>query len=77
MSPRRGSIARGVRILGRLREIRVSDPGQVPEGLGTILDAHIHTVRGAADSSLQPDDLLEEARRIGLTGINISEHDRV
>ena len=55
----------------------MSDSGQVPEGLGTILDAHVHTVRGAADSSLQPDDLLEEARRIGLTGINISEHDRV
>ena len=49
------------------------EPSQV---LGTILDAHIHTVRGATDSELQPDDLLDEARRIGLTGINISEHDR-
>lgn len=45
--------------------------------LGTILDAHIHTVRGAADSSLKPEQLLEEARRIGLSGINVSEHDRV
>ena len=44
---------------------------------GTILDAHIHTVRGAADSALQPDDLLEEANRIGLTGVNLTEHDRV
>lgn len=50
------------------------DPAALP---GTILDAHLHTVRGAADSALQPDDLLTEARRIGLTGINISEHDRV
>ena len=38
---------------------------------------HVHTVRGAADSSLTPDQLITEARRIGLTGVNISEHDRV
>jgi len=44
---------------------------------GTIVDMHVHTVRGAADSSLTPDQLMEEARRIGLTGVNISEHDRV
>ena len=44
---------------------------------GTIVDMHVHTVRGAADSSLTPDELIEEARRIGLTGVNISEHDRV
>ncbi len=45
--------------------------------MGTIVDMHVHTVRGAADSSLTPDQLIEEARRIGLTGVNISEHDRV
>ena len=44
---------------------------------GTIVDMHVHTVRGAADSSLTPDQLIEEARKIGLTGVNISEHDRV
>lgn len=44
---------------------------------GTIVDMHVHTVRGAADSSLTPDQLVEEARRMGLTGVNISEHDRV
>ena len=44
---------------------------------GTILDSHVHTVRGAADSELQPADLLAEARRRGLSGINVSEHDRV
>jgi sugar phosphate isomerase/epimerase len=44
---------------------------------GTIVDMHVHTVRGAADSSLTPDQLIEGARRIGLTGVNISEHDRV
>lgn len=44
---------------------------------GTIVDMHVHTVRGAADSSLTPDQLIEEAQRIGLSGVNISEHDRV
>ena len=44
---------------------------------GTIVDMHVHTVRGAADSSLTPEQLIAEARRIGLTGVNISEHDRV
>jgi len=38
---------------------------------------HVHTVRGAADSSLTPDQLIEVAQRIGLTGVNITEHDRV
>lgn len=45
--------------------------------LGTILDAHVHTVRGAADSELQPADLITQARERGLTGLNITEHDRV
>ena len=53
------------------------DPGPVLDAPGTVLDAHIHTVRGAADSSLKPEELLEEAQRIGLTGLNITEHDRV
>src|SRR3970282_200372 len=44
---------------------------------GSIVDMHVHTVRGAADSSLTPDQLIEEAKRIGLSGVNISEHDRV
>ncbi len=44
---------------------------------GTIVDGHMHTILGASDSSLKPEELLAEAERIGLTGINISEHDRV
>ncbi len=42
-----------------------------------IVDMHVHTVKGASDSSLTPDELTEEARRIGLHGVNISEHDRL
>ncbi len=44
--------------------------------MGTIVDMHVHTIRGASDSSLTPDQLIGEARRIGLTGVNITEHDR-
>jgi hypothetical protein len=44
---------------------------------GTIVDMHVHTVRGASDSSLTPEELIGVARRVGLTGINICEHDRV
>jgi predicted metal-dependent phosphoesterase TrpH len=44
---------------------------------GFIVDMHVHTVKGASDSSLTPEQLIEEARRIGLDGVNISEHDRL
>lgn len=44
---------------------------------GTILDMHIHTTAGASDSGLSPEDLAEEAVARGLTGLNITEHDRL
>jgi len=44
---------------------------------GFIVDMHVHTVKGASDSSLTPQQLVEEAHRIGLNGVNISEHDRL
>ena len=45
--------------------------------MGVIIDMHLHTTRGASDSGLSPDDLAIEARRRGLTGVHISEHDRL
>jgi predicted metal-dependent phosphoesterase TrpH len=45
--------------------------------MGVIIDMHLHTTRGASDSGLNPDDLADEARRRGLTGVHISEHDRL
>lgn len=45
--------------------------------LGTIMDMHLHTTKGASDSMLDPEELMEEARRVGLTGVNITEHDRM
>jgi len=44
---------------------------------GTIVDMHIHTTNGASDSQLKPDEMAEIAQSIGLTGVNVSEHDRV
>ncbi len=44
---------------------------------GTIIDMHLHTTKGASDSMLNPDDLIFEAQRVGLTGVNITEHDRM
>ena len=44
---------------------------------GTIVDMHCHTTNGASDSALTPAELIEVAHRIGLTGVNVSEHDRV
>jgi len=43
----------------------------------SIIDMHMHTVLGAYDSSLQPEMLADEAKRVGLSGVNITEHDRV
>lgn len=45
--------------------------------MGTIIDMHLHTTRGATDSGLSPDDLASEARSRGLTGVHITEHDRL
>lgn len=44
---------------------------------GTILDMHVHTTAGASDSGLSPEDLATEAKLRGLTGLNITEHDRL
>jgi hypothetical protein len=45
--------------------------------MGTIIDMHLHTTRGASDSGLSPDDLASEANSRGLTAVHISEHDRL
>jgi hypothetical protein len=44
---------------------------------GSIIDMHVHTTRGAADSSLRPVELAREAHKVGLDGVVVTEHDRV
>ena len=39
-----------------------------------VFDLHIHTVRGSSDSGLSPEQLIEEAQRIGLDGVCLTEH---
>ena len=39
-----------------------------------VFDLHVHTVRGSSDSSLTPEQLIEEAQRIGLDGVCLTEH---
>jgi len=41
-----------------------------------ILDLHIHTSWHSADSNLSPIDLIREAKRLGLNGVVVTEHDR-
>ena len=39
-----------------------------------IIDLHVHTVVGSIDSSLLPQELLDEAYRVGLQGVCLTEH---
>ncbi len=40
-----------------------------------VVDMHVHTSVGSADSNLAPPRLLEAAREVGLDGLLIAEHD--
>jgi len=44
---------------------------------GTVIDMHMHTTLGAYDSALKPADLASSALAVGLTGVTITEHDRL
>jgi predicted metal-dependent phosphoesterase TrpH len=41
-----------------------------------IIDIHTHTYPTSDDSLLTPEDLIDEARRIGLDGVCLTDHDR-
>lgn len=43
--------------------------------MASIFDLHIHTNQGSPDSGLTPEELVSEAKRIGLTGVMVTEHD--
>jgi predicted metal-dependent phosphoesterase TrpH len=50
--------------------------GSIVSG-GTIIDLHVHTSAGSPCSSAPVDDLIEEAKRIGLNGICLTDHNYV
>lgn len=37
-------------------------------------DLHVHTNQGSPDSALTPDELVEEVKRLGITGVMVAEH---
>ena len=39
-----------------------------------LIDLHVHTTRGSGDSSLTPEEVVQEAKRIGLAGACFTEH---
>ena len=39
------------------------------------IDHHIHTSRHSPDSEIDPNELIDRARSIGLDGVVITEHD--
>lgn len=41
-----------------------------------IFDLHIHTSWNSADSNLHPAELIQEAKRLGLNGVVVTEHDK-
>ena len=42
--------------------------------MASIFDLHVHTNRGSPDSALTPEEMVEESKRVGLTGVMITEH---
>ncbi len=42
--------------------------------MAKLFDLHIHTTKGSSDSSLNPEELVLEADRLGLRGLCITEH---
>lgn len=43
----------------------------------TVLDLHVHTTKAGPHSELTPLEMIELGKRIGLTGVSITEHNRV
>src|SRR5438309_719491 len=43
--------------------------------MDSIFDLHVHTLKGSRDSDLSPEQLIEEADRLGLKGVLLAEHD--
>ena len=42
-----------------------------------VIDFHVHTTRGSADSNLDPFAMIDQAKTIGLDGICVTEHDHM
>lgn len=45
--------------------------------MGTVLDLHVHTTKAGPHSELTPIEMITLGKEIGLTGVSITEHNRV
>ncbi|MBI4310578.1 MAG: PHP domain-containing protein [Chloroflexi bacterium] len=43
--------------------------------MSAVFDLHVHTTKGSRDSSLTPEEMVAEAKHIGLTGLLVTEHE--
>jgi predicted metal-dependent phosphoesterase TrpH len=51
---------------------------ELHDGLqGSLIEMHVHTNPASSDSMLDPHELIQIAHDIGLTGVNLTEHDKV
>ena len=42
--------------------------------MARVFDLHVHTTRGSSDSNLSPEQMVQEAERLGLRGLCVTEH---
>ena len=42
--------------------------------MARLFDMHVHTTRGSADSDLSPEEMVQEAERLGFFGLCVTEH---
>ena len=42
--------------------------------MAKVFDLHIHTTKGSGDSNLSPEEMVQEAERLGLKGLCLTEH---
>lgn len=84
----RNTSAEGVSALpSRLPCVETVRPGRAPSGPGRpegegssrgfVIDLHAHSFPASSCSSSSADELIEEARRIGLSGICLTDHNHV
>ena len=43
--------------------------------MASLFDLHLHTNQGSGDSALTPQEMVQEATRIGLQGVTLTEHE--
>ena len=42
--------------------------------MAKVFDLHVHTTKGSSDSNLSPEEMAQEAERLGLKGLCLTEH---